>query len=232
MLVGLFVCFLVSYHLFICIWKAASQHEAVTLNTSESKDVFRVDGTIMIWKNYAVFLWVTGDSQQSDSDGCYYKAIVCYSSRAMTWIWRAEYKELVLRILYTDFSPPIHCAFIQEVRGVKTPVIKHIMQWKHSVIKSRIGKIDFGSDKMLCKTKCCDAWVRLIEATGEKWWSESSAFSQTTGTVKREHAEIWCNSFVPNDSEVLQLQDLGTFKEVNASCCEFLLIAMLNIPWF
>lgn len=49
---------------------------------------------------------------------------------------------------------------------------------------------------------------------------------------QKRQAEIYCNSFVTSDSQVLQLQYLDTFKEINASCCEFLLISMLNVHSF
>lgn len=69
----------------------------------------------------AVFLWVTGNCQQPNSDGCYNKAIIplCYLSRAMIWIWRVEHKEVVLRILYNNdfFFSPSHSACIQQVTG-------------------------------------------------------------------------------------------------------------------
>lgn len=85
--------------------------------------------------------------------------------------------------------------------------------------------IDFGSDKMLCKMKCCHAW--LIKS------AEKEGGANLLHSPKRQkQAEICCKSFVTSDSQVLQLQDLDTFKEINASCCEFLLIAMLNVHSF
>lgn len=61
--------------------------------------------------------------------------------------------------------------------------------------------IDFRPDRMLCKRKCCYAW--LIKSTGKEEGSESSAFSQKTETSKRDRLKSAVIVFVTSDSQVL-----------------------------